>query len=340
MIQPRIPEQNKKPGVCYAVSDDGLELPIIDITHPAFAFAISDDELSSLIDNMERGARIPPAVLQAIAQQSILVRGIVESAGTYTTGMMTYLNKLGPENLGDGYAGPMDRQWAASLTPVTFRWRMRDVARLLADGLLPPLAARPDAPVHLINIGGGPAMDSLNAIILLTKEHPALLAGRQISIHVFDLDEAGPAFGKRALDALCAEEAPLHGLTITFEHIPYNWTEPAKLRRTIDELSLAHAVVAGSSEGGLFEFAEDADIVANLRLLCVGTPGDCVMVGPVVRNAATLDPRLKSTEHVEGRPGIRYIGLDAFQQLANEAGWTSARSLDGPMHQVVSLQKL
>ena len=35
---PKIPEQNKKPGVCYAVTDDGLELPVIDITHPAFAW--------------------------------------------------------------------------------------------------------------------------------------------------------------------------------------------------------------------------------------------------------------------------------------------------------------
>ena len=32
---PRIPEQHKKPGVCYAVTDGGLELPVIDITNPA-----------------------------------------------------------------------------------------------------------------------------------------------------------------------------------------------------------------------------------------------------------------------------------------------------------------
>jgi hypothetical protein len=322
------------------VSNDGIELPIIDITHPAFALSVSDDELSALIDNMQRAANIPPAVLQSVAKQSILVRGIVEAAGTYTTGMMTYLNKLGPETLGDGYAGPLDRQWAASLTPVTFRWRMRDVARLLADGLAPALCARPGAPVHLLNIGGGPAMDSINALILLHKEQPAGLVGRHIHILVLDLDAEGPTFGKRALDALRAEGAPLHGLTIAFEHIAYNWSDSAVLRRTIDEFALAQAVVAGSSEGGLFEFATDADIVANLQVLRVGTPDDCVIVGPVVRNAATLDPRLQATEHVAGRPGIRYIGLDAFQQLANEAGWTIARSLDGPMHQVVSLNKV
>ncbi len=158
------PKKNKKDGVCYAVTGDGLELPVIDITHPAFAFSITADELDALIENMQRSSSLPPAVLQSVAQKSILFRGLAESAGTFTTGMMTYLNKLEPDNLGDGYATPVDRQWAASLTPVTFRWRMRHVARLLADGAAPALSERPSAPLHLINIAGGPAMDSLNAL--------------------------------------------------------------------------------------------------------------------------------------------------------------------------------
>jgi len=33
-MMPRVPELNKKPGVCYAVTDDGLDLPVIDLTHP------------------------------------------------------------------------------------------------------------------------------------------------------------------------------------------------------------------------------------------------------------------------------------------------------------------
>ena len=92
---PMIPEQHKQPGVCYAVTDDGLELPVIDITHPAFAFAVSETSLSALIDAMQRSAQIPPAALQAAAQKSLLLRGIVDSAGTYTTGMMTYSTSWG-----------------------------------------------------------------------------------------------------------------------------------------------------------------------------------------------------------------------------------------------------
>ncbi len=338
-MESRIPEKNKKAGVCYAVTDDGIELPIIDITHPAFAFHVSDAELNALIEGMVRSAQVPHAAIRAVAQKSILLRGIVESAGTYTTGMMTYLNKLETENLGDGYATPVDRQWAASLTPVTFRWRMRDVAQLLADSLAGLLPAHPGRPVHLVNIGGGPAMDSINALILTHKEHPDLLTGRSISIHVLDLDAEGPQFGARALAALCENEAPLNGSAIAFEPVQYNWTDTTVLRTMLEQLTAENGVIAGSSEGGLFEFASDEDIVANLQVLCTHTPADCVMVGPVVRDASTLDPRLRATEHVEGRPGIRYIGLDNFARLAARGGWTIARHLDGPMHQVVCLQK-
>jgi hypothetical protein len=264
---------------------------------------------------------------------------MVESAGTYTSGLMTYLNKLGPDNLGEGYAGPLDRQWAANLTPVTFRWRMRDVARLLAAGLASALSARQSCPVHLLNIGGGPAADSLNALILVQKEHPGWLAGRQICIHVLDLDAAGPSFGARALAALLAEGAPLHGLAVTFEFTEYNWAEPTVLRQVIDAIAAENVIAAGSSEGGLFEFASDAEIVANLQALRLGTPDDFVMVGPVVRAAQTLDPRLKMLEHVPGRPAIRFIGLETFGRLVRSAGWMIEQTLDGAMHQVVSLKK-
>jgi hypothetical protein len=334
----RVPEKNKRAGVYYAVSDDGIELPVIDITHPAFACQVSAAELETLIEAMQRSGQIPFSALQAAAQKSVLLRGIVESAGTFTTGMMTYLNKLGPDNLGEGYAGPLDRQWASSLTPLTFRWRMQDVARLLADDLVSSLAAHPGKPVHLINIAGGPAADSLNALILVQKEHPEHLAGRQVWIHVLDLDPQGPSFGGRCLAALQAVGAPLHGLTACFTYCAYDWNDPATLRLLIDGFE-KDSVMLASSEGGLFEYAADETIVANLKALSTGTPPDMAVVGPVVRDASTLDPRLKHTEHTPGRPAVRYIGLEAFAGLASLAGWAIDRSLDGPMHQVVSLHK-
>ncbi len=339
---PKIPEQNKKPGVCYAVTDDGLELPVIDITHPAFALEVSEAEMSVLIDGMlvsiEQKTKAPPAVMQALIQKSILLRGLEESAGTFTTGMVTYLTKLGPGNLGEGYASPIDRQWAATLTPVSFRLRMQAVVRLVADGLAASLEKRPGQPAHLLNIGGGPAADSLDALILVRKEHPGLLEGRSISIHVLDLDAAGPHFGGRALEALLAEGAPLHGLSISFEYIPYNWSDTAPLRSLLERIGPGHAVAA-SSEGGLFEYASDEDIAANLAALRTAAADDFVICGPVIKDGETLEPRLKISEHVPGRPAVRYLGLAAFQRITAAAGWQVGTMIDQPMYHIISLRK-
>lgn len=101
--------------------------------------------MSALIDrfvaSLAAAANLPPGAMAAMAQKSRLLRGLVAADGGWASGMVTYLNKLGPANLSESWETPAERQWAASLTPLTFRWRMRDVARLLADGAAPALAA-------------------------------------------------------------------------------------------------------------------------------------------------------------------------------------------------------
>jgi hypothetical protein len=47
-MQPKIIERNKRAGVFYVVTDDGLELPVIDLTHPAFELILSEAELKTL----------------------------------------------------------------------------------------------------------------------------------------------------------------------------------------------------------------------------------------------------------------------------------------------------
>lgn len=46
-MEPRIPEKNKRAGLSYAVTDDGLELPVMDMTHPAFACEMTEAKISA-----------------------------------------------------------------------------------------------------------------------------------------------------------------------------------------------------------------------------------------------------------------------------------------------------
>src|SRR5262249_38660767 len=159
------------------------------------------------------------------------------------------------------------------LGPTSMRMRLQNVAGFMADALGPALEAAPGVPVHLVNIAGGPAIDSLNALILLRRDRRSALEGRSVHIHVFDQDTAGPTFGARALNALKEPGARLHGLDVTFRHVLYDWRQTATLSPEVALLDLSRAVWAASSEGGLFEYGSDEEIVSNLKVLREAAPG-------------------------------------------------------------------
>src|SRR5260370_19835737 len=110
-MEARVPEQNKKPGLHYATTSDGVELPIVDVTHGAFALAVTDDEqrrgIEQFLAETKRVAKIPRpirrALLKLFLRGSILGRGIQTADGTFLDASTTCLLKLGPDNLGSAY---------------------------------------------------------------------------------------------------------------------------------------------------------------------------------------------------------------------------------------------
>lgn len=337
----KFPEDDKQPGLSYAVDDDGLELPVIDVTHPAFALQLTEAAVSAAMDegvkSIEAFAKAPPETLRKAMAGSRLFRATMQSAGGITSGMATYLLKLGPENLGRGWASDGDRRFAGGILPLSMRYRLRDVSLALADALVPALGAQAGRPLELVNIGGGPAMDSINALVRLGQEQPALLRDRQIRIQVLDVDEAGPRFGARSLAALREPGARLHGLAATLDYVHYDWSSPQRLHEVFATLADG-AITAVSSEGGLFDYGSDDAILANLKALHQVAPAKCSVVGSVVRAGAD-DPRIERMARFRAQPSVRYLGLGAFRQLSSEAGWTIAGVINGPMHHAVTLKK-
>jgi hypothetical protein len=323
-------------GVLSAMTGDGVRLAVIDVTHPAFAVAPTHAELEAMSHQFvleSRQRQEMPAALRDALQQSMLGRGLMAASGTFLSGMNTYLLKLGPENLG-AEAHPLDRRIAASFPALVTRLRLQDMARLLGDGLWRGAAARPNRPLALVNIGGGPAADSWNALIHLHAEHPDLLAGRTIGIAVLDQDADGPAFGGRAVETLRAPGAPLAGLEVGFRHVSYQWSHANRLRQALDDLRAADALCAISSEGALFEYGSDTDIVANLQALHAGTAPDAIVVGSVTRDDEPLRS-LPATDRAATRPRT----LDAFSSLAEDAGWSMHRVIERPFSYNVRLMK-
>jgi hypothetical protein len=255
----------------------------------------------------------------------VLAQGIRKSEGAFLPGLSTYLLKLGPNNLGDAYAIPIDRRIAASLPALSVRLRLQDMATLLAEALAPQLAARPGRSLRLVNIAGGPAMDSLNALLLLARDRPALLAGRAVAIDVLDGDTGGPTFGARAMAALSAPGAPLHALDARLRHVAYDWNDPRPLRGVLDDARAAGAIAVGSSEGGLFEYGSDDAILANLTAAREAALPAFAMLGSATR----ADPPVRRLRETS-QPATRPRGLDVFRGLVARAGWRVERVIERP----------
>jgi hypothetical protein len=333
-------DHHRTRGVLYAKTNDGNELPVVDLTHPAFAQRYDDVQIAKKLRSFEQAerarARIPKPIQRVMlgwaARHSRLARALFLASEGAVGGMTLYAAKLGPKMLGDALPGLIDRWIAGSPASWLTRIRLADMARLIAEGLVPALSVASGRPLHLFNIAGGPAADSWNALLLLKREGRVDLRSRKIAIHVLDRDEEGPAFGARAVSALKGDGAPLGGLDLTFRRVAYDWRNVSELRTVLEEAGVAGAAVAVSSEGGLFEYGTDDEIVANLDVLRDTTPPDGIVVGSVTRAegpAAFLDLFT-----------VRPRTLAAFRLLTERAGWAVARVIERPFSYDVCLSRM
>jgi hypothetical protein len=318
-------------AVVFATTDDGLRLPIIDITLPAFALPDDPQSVAALDaavrESEWRNALVPGFImrfmLRSAARRLQLLADIINPDTSFLAGLTTYIMKLGAENLPPPFDSDVDRRLAGSPQATAVRLRLQQTAKLLAAALAPLLLAAPAAPLVLINIGGGPAPDSINALILLNRSGSGLLH-RPIAIQVLDIDPACPHFGAAALAALSADGQPLAGIGISFAHEHYDWNAPALLEDLVRRAAAQDAIIAVSSEGALFEYGSDDAITANLRAL--HDNGAKAVVGSVT----SADP-LRRQSIAGGRFKLMPRGLDGFRPLAERGGFRIVRSEATPL---------
>ena len=326
-------------GLHFATSPGGLRLPIIDITHPAFALDPSPKELkeivASAIDDLEKRNAIPDPAFGLALRESVLASGIARARGGYLSGLATYMLKLGPDNLGEGWAKDIDRMIAASLPCFSARLRLQATARLLATELGPRLTAAPGRKLRLVNVAGGCAADSYNALLLLRKGRPELLEDREIEILVLDIDEEGPAFGREAIAALSADASPLSGLRLDYRHIGFDWSSPEAPGILARELPDDGSIVAASSEGGLFEYGSDEEIGRMLRTFGQHAGSEASFVGSLSRMDGAAG-------RLNGGSGaaIRRWRPGEFARLVEDLGWRIDKNEDCPLSHNVRLKKV
>src|SRR5262249_11146796 len=134
---------------------------------------------------------ITSLLMRLAARRSRLMRALFESDESYLDSITTYVMKLGADHLPPGFDSRVDRNIASAPHVPLLRLRMQQIAKFLAAALRAPLTRDAQAPLHLINIAGGPALDSINALIFLARVDGDLLR-RPITIHVLDAQADGP----------------------------------------------------------------------------------------------------------------------------------------------------
>jgi hypothetical protein len=324
--------------IVFATTADGLRLPVIDVTHPSFA--VPDDPATAaarrdaFVAWDRRNRRVPGFVthilMRLAARRSRLLQTVLMSDSTSLDSITTYIFKLGADHLPPGFDSPTDRKVAAAPHVTMVRLRMQQIAQLLAETLAAPLSRAPNAPLAFVNIAGGPALDSINALIILMRAQPSLMR-RPIEIHVLDANDIGPPLGQRALHALVAPEGPLHGLDVWFQHHAYDWNDTALLARLLAGLTERGAIVAASSEGGLFEYGDDDAIVANLSELA--RAGVAIIAGSVTSSSEMRKRMIAQTTF-----RLFPRGLEGFTPLAERGGYAIAESRSAVVSEQVLLR--
>jgi hypothetical protein len=326
--------------IVYATTPDGHRFPVIDVTDPAFTVDDSHAAIETLrrtFHAMELQRKRMPKFLmryfiRTAARRSLLARALLTPQDAVLDSLTTYAMKLGAAHLPPPYTDKIDLRLAASPFGTAMRLRVQQIAKLAVLGLRPLLDAERNAPLHMINIGGGSAIDTLNALILLRGSSPEML-NRRVTIHVLDRDARGPVFGRNALAALSAEGAPLHGLDVQWEHLRYSWEDTAPLVQLIQTLVAQEGIIAASSEGALFEYPSDAIVVANLRALYAGGHGAKVVTGSVTR-ADELTVKTLAVSLFKLQPR----GVPGFAALIQDTGFKVERVEPGLMGDQVLLR--
>ena len=105
-------EKRKIPGISYAFTRDGIELPVLDITHPLFTSSIDEEKLKKMIPEIAPEARkraesfrnMPMFIKRFLAKRSYIMAGMMEmtTGKEYLSGLSTMMMKLGPGLIGKG----------------------------------------------------------------------------------------------------------------------------------------------------------------------------------------------------------------------------------------------
>lgn len=324
--------KNKIPELTYALTLNGVELPVLDTTHPLFLSSIDEVKMKEMLRKSEKTSdktaekliNMPFYIKKFLAKRSFIMSELLQENGdnSFLTGLSTLMLKLGPFLIGKGRKRFLDRLSSKGIGGIVLRMRVRDISKCQAKSMIPILISSPEKNICFINIAGGAASDSINALFLIQQENPTLLKNRAIEINVLDIDTYGPAFADRCIAALKAPGNRFNELNISFKHIHYDWNSTEKLDVLLSERKEWLQIC--SSEGGLFEYCSDEVIIRNLNALYDNSNKDIIIAGTLLHDIKTVDAGIIAALKISTSIKPRFLGLEGLKSIINNLTFASS----------------
>ena len=338
--------KNKLPGLSYVFTSNGIELPVLDITHPEFISSIDENRLKKLLPYIEKNAernankfnKIPTFIKNYFIKHSFAMAELLQNESSFATGISTLMMKLGPNLIGKGKKRFWDRSVAKGFGSLVIRMRARDIGNCLAEMMLPIINKFPSKNICFINIAGGSASDSINALFLILKENPLLLKNKKIEINVLDIDTYGPSFAGQCIKELKSPGNKFCDLDISLRHIPYDWNNIQKLSELL--LERKEWLQICSSEGGLFEYCSDDIIINNLNTIHINSSENIIILGSLLHDIEKIDAGIIAGLKISTSLKLRFLGINGLKKII-ENNWEVNKTIEGnPRYLVFSLNKI
>jgi hypothetical protein len=339
--------RNKVPGLSYAFTENGVELPVLDITHPLFISSIDEVKLKEMLKKAEKNAEktaekfnnMPPYIMKFLAKRSFTMAELLQHKGdnAFLSGVSTLMLKLGPDLIGKGRKRFLDRLASRGIGGIVLRMRVRDLSKCQAKALIPILRKSPDKNLCMINIAGGAASDTINTLFLILQEDPLLLKNRKIEIYILDIDSFGPAFVAECISVLKSPNGQFNNLNISFRHIQYDWNNTSLLNKLLTERK--EWLLACSSEGGLFEYCSDEVIEKNLDTLFNNSNSEIIITGSLLHDIENVDSGIIASLKISTNIKPIFLGLEGLKNICGK-DWTIASIIEGnPRYLIFCLKK-
>ena len=340
--------KNKIPELSYAITMNGIELAVLDITHPYFISSIDETKLKEILSKVEKTAdknaekfnKIPVFVKRFFAKRSFIMSELLQESNTdeYLTGISTLMLKLGPNLIGKGKKRFFNKLSSKGIGGIVLRIRMRDISKIQAEALIPILSESPHRNLCFINIAGGAASDSINTLFLIQQMNPSLLRNRKIEINVLDIDRFGPAFAERCITALKAPEGRFYNLDVSFNHIHYDWNNTQKLKELLTERKEWLQIC--SSEGGLFEYCSDEVVIQNLKTIHEHSASNIILAGSLMHDIESIDRGAIAALKISTSIKPRFLGIEGLKSIIEKNEWNLRCIIEGnPRYLIFRLGK-